>query len=268
MAGADEKPTPRPVALQLYTLRQEADADLAGVLARVAEIGYVGLEPFAVAKHGAARLRRLADQVGLQFCSAHMPLPSGPEAGRILDDLAELGTDVIFVSGKRDQFSSKEGVERLAEAFSAGVEAAAARGVRVGYHNHWWEFSNSFDGQVAYDYFLASLGAEVPLEVDTYWVQAGGADPAATVGRLGARVSHLHVKDGPAVPGEAQVAVGEGKVDVAGVLGANEAVAWHIVELDSCEGDTFEVVRASYDYLVSAGLSSGNRAPGTRGLPR
>lgn len=251
--------TPRPVALQLYTLRQEAEADLGGVLGRVAEMGYVAIEPFAVAKHGAAHLRDLAGEVGLEFCSAHMPLPAGPDAGRILDDMAELGTDTIFVSGKRDEFASKEAVDRLAEAFAGAVVTAEARGVRVGYHNHWWEFANVIDDQVAYDYFLAAVGGEAPLEVDTYWVQAGGVDPAGVVARFGQRVTHLHVKDGPAVPGEPQVAVGDGVVDVAAVLGANASVRWHIVELDSCATDTEQAVRSSYDYLVGGGLSSGRR---------
>ena len=248
---------PRPIALQLYSLREAASADIEGVMRRVAEMGYVGLEPFAVAEHGAARLRDLAGRFGLELCSVHMPLPAGPDTGRILDDVAELGTDTVFVSCKREQFASRDGIDNAAEALAGAVSNAAARGIRLGYHNHWWEFSSSVDGQSGYDYFVGSVGAELPLEVDTYWVQAGGADPAEVVGRLGQRVTHLHVKDGPARPGEPQVPVGQGAIDVAAVLGANEAVRWHIVELDSCATDLEEAVRASYDYLVGNRLSTG-----------
>ncbi|MHB8293516.1 MAG: sugar phosphate isomerase/epimerase family protein [Acidimicrobiales bacterium] len=251
--------TPRPVALQMYTLRHEIEQDAAGVLRRVAEMGYAGLEPFAVATYGARRLRDMAMDLGLELPSAHMPLPTGAGAGQVLDDLATLGTDTMFVSCSREQFASREGIVEAGEALAGAAISARARGVSVGYHNHWWEFANHVDGRPAYDYFLEVVGEPVPLEVDTYWVQAGGADPAEVVARFGDRVTHLHVKDGPAVPGEPQVAVGKGSIDIAAVLGANEAVRWHVVELDSCDSGTEEAVRESYRFLVGNGLSIGRQ---------
>ena len=89
----------------------------------------------------------------------------------------------------------------------------------------------------------------------------GGVDPAALVAEMGERVRLLHVKDGPAdEPRSSMVAVGDGVVDVPGVLAAAPAATWHIVELDRCDGDMAAAVRRSCEYLVGNGLSRGRVA--------
>jgi len=82
--------------------------------------------------------------------------------------------------------------------------------------------------------------------------------PEQLVTDLGSRVGLLHVKDGPAdEPPSSMVAVGDGAVDVPGVLAASPSAQWHIVELDRCDTDMFDAVERSYDYLVGHGLSRG-----------
>jgi sugar phosphate isomerase/epimerase len=103
-------------------------------------------------------------------------------------------------------------------------------------------------------------GPEVVAEVDIYWATVAGADPADLVRRLGERVRLLHVKDGPADPAARdapQVAVGTGRVDVAGAIAAGDAVAWHVVELDACATDMLEAIRSSLRFLVERGFSRG-----------
>ena len=59
----------RPVCLQLYTVRDDTARDFAGTLARVAEIGYAGVE---IAGYGsaqnAAEARQILDDNGLFAC--------------------------------------------------------------------------------------------------------------------------------------------------------------------------------------------------------
>ena len=128
--------------------------------------------------------------------------------------------------------------------------------MKLGYHNHWFEFVQ-VDGRSAFDLFLEALDPRIVLEIDIYWAQTGGVDPAALVKELGPRVPLLHVKDGPCTEADAMVAVGDGRVDVPGVLGANDAVEWHIVELDRCDTDMWGAVERSYEYLTGNGLSEG-----------
>ena len=90
------------------------------------------------------------------------------------------------------------------------------------------------------------------MEIDTYWAAVGGADVPALLGRLGRRVTALHVKDGPAVKDEPHVAVGAGVMPVPEVLAAAPG-AQRIVELDSCATDLFDALAASRAYLVGLG---------------
>jgi sugar phosphate isomerase/epimerase len=157
-----------------------------------------------------------------------------------------------------DRFNSADSVRKLAGRLAPAVGSAEARGMKLAYHNHNFEFVE-VDGRPAYDLFVESLHPDIVLEVDIYWAQTGGADPAALVKRLGERVALLHVKDGPCTPSDDMVAVGDGKVDVPAALAANEAVQWHIVELDRFAGDMWDAVERSYDYLVGNGLSIGTK---------
>jgi sugar phosphate isomerase/epimerase len=127
--------------------------------------------------------------------------------------------------------------------------------MRLGYHNHFWELA-SIDGRVALTELFELAGTNIVAEVDTYWAQVGGADPAQYVKELGDRVRFLHVKDGPADSHEsAMVAVGAGQVDVPAILTANPAVQWHIVELDRCDTDMYTAVADSARYLAGVGLT-------------
>ena len=110
------------------------------------------------------------------------------------------------------------------------------------------------------DVLFDQLDESIVAEVDIYWSQVGGFDPAELVAELGTRVTRVHVKDGPAEKyGQPMTAVGSGTLDIPGVLSAAPNAKWHIVELDDCATDMFEAVEASYDFLVGNGISRGQR---------
>jgi sugar phosphate isomerase/epimerase len=247
-----------PVAVQLYTLREQTASDFAGVLERLAAMGYVGVE---LAGFPAApdELRRVADGAGLRFASAHVGWSGSDDFAAALDACVAIGCDtaVIPFFGP-DAFEDLDAISRTAEMIRSARRLAAARDLTLGYHNHWWELERVIDGRPALVHLFERVGPDVAAEVDIYWAQVGGVDPARLVAELGARVELLHVKDGPADgPGSAMVAVGDGAIDVAGVLAAAERARWHIVELDRCDTDMFDAVARSHEYLVGRGLSSG-----------
>jgi sugar phosphate isomerase/epimerase len=160
-----------------------------------------------------------------------------------------------------DAFADLDAVRAAADRVNGARELTHARGLTLGYHNHFWEIVPMPDGRPALLHFFEQVAPDVIAEVDIYWAQVGGVDPAELVTTLGARVGLLHVKDGPAdKPKHPMVAVGDGVVDIPGVLAASPTARWHIVELDRCETDMFEAVERSYDYLVGNGLSSGAAA--------
>jgi sugar phosphate isomerase/epimerase len=248
----------KPISIQLYTLREHTATDMRGVLERIAKIGYAGVEPAGLGGLSTNEFRKVVEDLGMQVSSTHVQgRVDGDDLDRIADEATAIGAPYMVVPHlPPDKFKEAESVQRLAARLSAAADAAESRGMKLGYHNHWFEFVQ-VDRRSAFDVFVEALDPRVVLEVDIYWAQTGGVDPAALVKGLGPRVPLLHVKDGPCTEGDAMVAVGDGKVDVPGVLGANDAVEWHIVELDRCDTDMWDAVEASHRYLVGEGLSVG-----------
>jgi sugar phosphate isomerase/epimerase len=255
---------PADLGVMMYTVLDQARADLDGTLARLAELGYLGIETYGLVEHfGPARVRSAIDAAGLTLTSAHTPFPAGPDAERLLDVNQELGAEVLVWSMEREEFASpaaiRQGVARVNEA----AERAATRGMRIAYHNHYAEFSQVFDGRQGYDLLLELLDERVLIELDAYWALLGGADPAEILARLGERVRFVHVKDGPAVSYEQDVLVpiGEGQIDWTRTLSVPSGLRWHLVELERLHVETFEALRRSYNHLVGRGLSRGATVP-------
>ena len=251
--------TPRPLALQLYTVREAAAHDLQATLAAVSAAGFAGVELAGLHGHPPATVRGWLADLGLVVTSAHVGMGDADTERRSLDELAEMGvTSWVIPAAPPERFVDIAGVRSLAEDITTRAAAAAARGWSLGYHNHWWELESHLDGEPALTHLFRALGPDVFAEVDIYWAKVGGVDPAALVTGLGPRAQLLHVKDGPADDREADnVAVGSGSVDIAGVLAAGEHVRWHIVELDRCATDMMAAIRASARWLTGRGLSQG-----------
>ena len=258
------------IGVMMYTVLEQAQADLEGTLDRLAAMGYAGIETYGLVEHfGPARVRAAIDAAGLSLTSAHTPFPAGTVAEAILDVNEELGAEILVWSMEREEFASPEAIRRGVERVNEAAERAAGRGMRIGYHNHFAEFSRFCDGRQAYEILLDLLDPRVVVELDAYWARLGGADPAEVLGRIGDRVRLVHVKDGPAVSYEADVMVpiGEGEMDWAGALSTPSGVRWHIVELERLHIDTFEALRRSYDHLVGRGISRGRAAVPAGGEP-
>ena len=249
-----------PIAVMGYTVLEQAKADLDGTLARVADIGYLGIETYGLVEtYGAAPVRDAVAAAGLSVTSAHTPFPAGDAATRILDDALELGATTLVWSMEREEFDTGDTIARGVERVNEAAENAAAHGLTIAYHNHFAEFANTIDGRQAYDVLLDLLDPRVVVELDAYWARRGGADPAEVLTRLGSRARFVHIKDGPAESYEddVMVPIGDGAMDWPAILTAPSGLAWHIVELERLSVDTFDALASSYRYLVGGGLSEG-----------
>jgi sugar phosphate isomerase/epimerase len=247
-----------PIGIQLYSLRREAERDFAAVLERVAAAGFLGVETVGLHGMRAKEFRTRVDGLGLEVTSAHVPLPVGPDVERVLDEQEIIGNSVLVVATlEPEHFVSLAAVQRAAEQLNRAAERVRRRGMRLGYHNHWWEFLASAVVPDPMAALVERLDDDVFLEVDIYWLEVAGVDPATALSGFGDRVRLVHVKDGPGTLTDPMTAVGSGVVDVAGALAVVPDPDWHIVELDECSGDVFEAVEASYRYLVDGGFSRG-----------
>jgi sugar phosphate isomerase/epimerase len=248
-----------PISVQLYTLREQTAIDFPAVLSRLGAKGYAGVELAGLGGLTPAQLTSALTDAGLGLSSAHVGLNVDGGFDAALDLHQSLGCDTVVIpSLPHDAFSNLDDVRASADLVNDAAESAHTRGMTLGYHNHWWELTPMPDGRPALLHLFDHLAPGVIAEVDIYWAQVGGSDPKAIVAELGPRVGLLHVKDGPAdVPKSPMVAVGDGIVDVPGVLSAAPGARWHIVELDRCATDMFDAVERSYDYLVDNGYSRG-----------
>ena len=255
------------IGLQLYTL-MDVLSDRPAVLARVAALGVTEVEPFRLGRADLTRPTRLAEArslrtdieaAGLTVSSTHARLPEAEDPGWFFEEMAEVGAPIAIASTPealsgftRDALVSADGVRRYADRLNALAKAAAAHGLRVGYHNHDWEWSRLDDGRYGYDVLWDALDPSVVAEVDLYWAQTAGQVPAEVVSRLGERVELVHVKDGPAVRGEPQVAAGQGLVALADALDAGQnAIRVQIIEADAIAAgaDIFDLVADSVAWL-------------------
>ncbi|MFI9489732.1 sugar phosphate isomerase/epimerase family protein [Promicromonospora sp. NPDC052451] len=243
-------PTTTPTSVQLYSVRDAVAADLAGAVARLAEIGLRYVEPYGFHQRTDDYLRAFA-AAGVSAPSGHAPVLAADAPEEIFDAAAALGIDtVIDPFLPADQWQTAEQVARLADRVNALAAVAAERGLEFGYHNHAWELSTRLDGRHALEVFVGHLAPEVVLEVDTYWAAVGGADAPALLRGLGDRVRLVHVKDGT-LDGDVdrQEPAGSGDVDVPAILAAAPA-ATRVIEFDAYAGDVFDGIARSLAWLT------------------
>ena len=249
-----------PIALQLYTLRDLLAQDYEGTVRKVADMGYVGVETANLFGDSPASAAKLFSELGLEVSSAHGALPIGDKKQEVIDTMNVLNCKRLILPWQEPElFRSLDGIKQVCDLLNEASAVAKANGFQVGYHNHWFEFEQ-LGQRIPMDMMIEYLDPDVFLEVDVYWVQTAGQDPVEMIRRLGSRAPLLHIKDGPCQIEEPMTALGEGVVDIPGVVAAGAISSeWLIVELDRCATDMLEAVRKSYQYLVGRGLARGNK---------
>lgn len=266
---------PAPIAAALYSLDVEARRDFGRALERVAEIGFLGVELESFHGMAPAELRSRLDALGLEVTSAQVDL-SPEDAERLLDEQEIVGNRRVITDFGPECFASPEALAQTAADFNELAALVRARGMTLGYHNHWWEFTPSGAGTLPAAELLRQLDPDVFLEVDLYyvataWERTRANEPVAALGRLADRARLVHVKDGPCTEAaspdgaidvaglllDPSTAIGDGVLDVPAMLAALPQAEWHIVEVDTTVPDMLDVMAASYRYLTERGLSHG-----------
>lgn len=244
--------------VQLYTVRDRMSQDVPGTLRAVAEMGYGEVEFAGLFDHPPARMRALLDELGVRAASSHvgMNVIRG-EWEAALDGAATLGQDTIVLPSLPGDARTADGLRALSEELNRAGEAARAKGLHLGFHNHDFEVrplgaEAGGDGTAAsrpLDLILAHTDPElVHIQLDLFWTVHGGADPLAYFRDHPGRFLSVHAKDRTAA-GE-MVAVGEGALDFAALLAAGEAagVRHAFVEHDRPD-DSLASIRASIAHL-------------------
>jgi sugar phosphate isomerase/epimerase len=246
----------RRIALQLWTLRDhlKSAADVARTFARVREIGYEHVQVSGVEGISTAELKQLADASGLGICATHEDARQiVEEPQQVADRLSELGCRFTAYPKPHVPLDTLDQVFELADSLSRAGEVLRRNGRLLTYHNHALEF-RKLAGKPILDWlYERSDPILLHAELDTFWVQAGGGDPAGYCARLSGRLPLLHLKD-YAISAENEpvmAALGEGNLNFGIILREAEMAdcQWYIVEQDSGFSDPFEAIATSLRYL-------------------
>ncbi len=250
---------PIPISVQLYSVREAAAKDFPGVLRQIAAMGYAGVEYAGLHGMEPQAVRALTDELGMVASSNHGAMPNEQNADEIVKLARTLGYTRHIAGFGPDKFETKESTLAAAAIAQKAAEALKGSGITFGLHNHDWEFNHVFDGRTAHA-IMMEAAPDVFAQLDTYWVQVGGADPAAVIADYGSRAPVLHIKDGPCDRAKAMTAIGDGVMDWARIMRAVPAsTEWLIVELDRCDTDMMAAVAKSYQYLTSHGYARGRQ---------
>ncbi|MCL4540976.1 MAG: sugar phosphate isomerase/epimerase [Chloroflexi bacterium] len=248
-----------PVALQLYTLREQLAADFTGVIKRVGQMGYMGVELAGYGGLSAEALKELLDEAGLRIAGDHVGLDRlENQLDGVIAFSKAIGNDtVVLPAVPAQRRGDLAGWRSLADELTHIGERFVDQGLTFCYHNHAWEFA-PLDGT---DGFHVLFGESDPryvkIELDTFWAKKGGFDPVALMREFSGRVPLLHLKDMTADEEATFAEVGEGTMDFQAIFQAATVAGarWYIVEQDRCRRSPLESVAISLRHLREWGIA-------------
>ena len=250
-----------PIGLQLFCVRGECSKDLPATLQAVAEIGYVGVEPWgydgeeiAWLGYPAKEIRKMLDDSGLACCGIHLRTEAllGDNLSRTIELNQELGNRFLIVAADKQRMSAVDSIMELAGILDGAAEQLEALGMYTGYHAHGFDFVQ-FDGRTAWEILFSNTRDEVVMQLDIGNCANGGGDPIAMLKAFPGRARSLHLKDYGGVPGSV---IGEGQADwdvIFDLCEAHHHPLWYVVEEGERDGLGFDVPRRSLEALRRMG---------------
>ena len=262
-----------PIALQIYSVRDDAAADFAGTLKKVKEMGYDGVEFAGLYGCSPAEVKKLCEEIGLVPVSAHVPFVDMMKNPDLLKEYKEIGCQFVVIPYLTEEY--RPGNPKFAEVIG-GAKLLAVKAKEVGlklcYHNHDFEFKK-VDGEYAIDILYREVPELMP-QFDCCWVSVGGEKPVDYIRKYAGRQEILHLKDYVGTKSANMyelIGIDEGKKRTDGpfefrpvgygvqnfpeILDAAEEVGikWVVVEQDrpSMEKTPLECAKMSVDYLRS-----------------
>ncbi|NUQ04711.1 MAG: sugar phosphate isomerase/epimerase [Anaerolineae bacterium] len=249
---------PMQLGVQLYTLREPCASDFHETLRHVAAMGLRVVETAGLHGQSPTTVRGWLDDLGLSAPAAHVGLDfETGEVGPLIEEARAMGYETLVLPwvGREQYADGWDGFARRLEPIARKLREA---GLRFAYHNHDFEFERAADGRVGLDVLFETADPDlVEAEIDTYWVQYAGLDPAAYISKYAGRVPYVHLKDMSSTPDRADVEGGKGILDWEAILAACEGagVRYGIIEMDNPPGDPIECVRTSVEFFRAKGLT-------------
>ena len=252
-AGTDQKKIP--IALQLYSLRNQCAKDLPGMLAAVGKMGYQGVEFAGYHGRTAAELRKMLDDNALKCCGTHTALKTlqGDALKATVEFNKVLGNPYLIVpSLPHANMASLDALRDTAKLLTDLAAKVLDEGLHVGYHSHAPDFK-AIDGQIPWEVIFSNVGPGVVMQLDIGNCLGGGGDPVAELKKFPGRAATIHIKEHGGKPG---AVLGEGTVnwnEIFSICETTGGTQWYIVEHEADPATPLKSVQRCLEYLRKIG---------------
>lgn len=265
------------LGIQLYSVRDDAEKDLAATLQALSAMGYDGVELAGFYGRTPAEVKAIAKDAGLEVISAHIGLwefRGDKSVEEVIAQYREAGCRYAGIASLAAEDRPEEANWEASEKLIGEIaQECKKQGLMLLYHNHDFEFKKLSDGRTMLETLYDCLSADLlQTEIDICWANIVGYNPAELLAKHSGRAPLLHLKDyrgdhpqthyderglehtvAPDVEPLMLMPVGRGVQNIPAVLDAAEhaGTEWLIVEQDSpAEGDTpMASARCSAEYL-------------------
>ena len=233
------------VGLQLWSIREEVEKDLLGMLEEVAEMGYKGVQFAGFFDHTAEAVKAKMDEVGIKATGAHVRIEQlENHFEETLRYHETIGNKLIIIPALPESMrTTEEDYKRTAEQMNEIGRKAHAAGFTLAYHNHDFEF-DVFDGKTGFDILFENTDVDhLKMELDCFWASYTGNDPLEIIEKYAGRVVSLHIKDMKVVDNTPiSTELGTGTLPLVEYIKKGEAhnVKWFIVEQEDFTGNPVE----------------------------
>jgi sugar phosphate isomerase/epimerase len=236
------------VGIQLYSVRDDMMKDPVGSLTQLAKMGYVYVEHANYIDkkfYGflAPEFRKKLDGLGLKMISGHTVMGKqhwdetkkdfSDSWKKTVEDAAVLGQKWV-ISPYMDESMRKtyDDFKRYMDVFNKSGELCKKSGMKFGYHNHDFEFSQKLNGEKIFDIIMKSIDPNlVALQLDMGNLYNGGAVALDVMNQYPGRFEIVHVKD--------EIAAKEGTEKyISTILGEGIVNTQKVVELATTKGGT------------------------------
>ena len=242
------------LSIQLYTVRDALERDVAGTLRSLRNIGFEYVELAGYSGNTPREFANLLANEGLKVSAGHWGLDQiqNVEVTCADSDLFNCGHVVLpwvsesFYANGWVEFGKE--LEELAQSY---VE----RGKTLSYHNHAFEFdSNALS---TFSQMWDQTSENLKAQLDIGWLAYAGEDPVAWLDRLGERAHLVHLKDFSGNKERHDAEAGTGAVDWHPILAAckRNGVLFGSIEMDQTPDEPLLSVQRSFDYFRSLGLN-------------
>lgn len=180
--------------IQLYSVRDAMEKDVASTLQKIADMGYKYVEFAGFYGHSAEEIKEMLDKTGLICSGTH----SGWEElrpSKIMETIAfhkAIGNPYYIIPWAG--LDTLEKIEEFCSVMNFAQPILLAEGIKLAFHNHSRELELMPWGSTIHSEL--EKRTNIDFEIDIYWTFKAGADPVAVIDRLKNRVNVIHIKDG------------------------------------------------------------------------